>query len=329
MTKSRGIRRRHMKHRRREFLEFLATTRFVERGTEPLTKEWWIANAKNMHKNVPLVCSVCNHDVEPTFDDFFGWKKRGNARCRCSGHGTWATEVARQELLRMIHDGGFEPLGFLTSKEAYAAEGVTARTKLPIECKTCHVRPKRTSVDSFRTHRSAECNCLWKMQRLVHEGVEQLIEGIAPGGMFVIGESWFKEEKSSKGGILPYDIVVCRRSDAKVLLLLEVDGKQHFVDEFALKPGTRSDLDQTLKNDLQKEINAMKKHIPMIRLFQMSVYCKSFARGGFDWKPYLKRMLRQAWEETLPPKVYRQPGESLYRSGQYQAMRVGTIVEVS
>lgn len=329
MTKSRGIRNSHLKHRRREFLEFLATTRFVERDVEPLTKEWWRANATNVHNTVPLVCSVCHHVVAPTFDGFFSGKRQGRAGCRCSGHGTWATEQARQELLMMIHDAGFRPLEFLTSAEAYAAEGVNAHTRLPIECTKCHVRPHRTPLYSFRVHGSAECNCRWKTQRFVHEGIEQLIEEIAPECMFVVGESWFNDKKSTKNRRMPYDVVVCRRSDAKVLLIIEIDGRHHFVDEFAFRKEGPSDHDQVLKNDVDKEIHAMEKHIPMVRLFQPTVYEKFFRRGGFDWKPYLKRMLRQAWEETLPPKIYRQPGESLYRSGQYRAMRVGTIVEVS
>ena len=169
---------------------------------------------------------------------------------------------------------------------------------------------------------------MWKTQRLVHQYVEEVVEALAPGGMYVSGESHYANLRSEKGGIMSYDIVVCRSVDRRVLLFIEVDGKQHFVDGEFDNQRVVDQFETTQKNDVQKEINAIKGRVPMIRLHQMDVWRKLFARGGFDWKPYLKRMLSEAWNEALPIKIFRQPGCKSYSSGLYQALRVDTIVAI-
>lgn len=210
-------------------------------------------------------------------------------------------------------------MDFLTSEKAYAEQNVKAKTYLPIECQTCKFRPQHTSILNFVFQNSAECLCRWKTQRLVHEAVDVIIDRVHKNCMFTIGEHSFDDSFSSKGARMPYDIVVCRSADSRVVMIIELDGKQHFVDGLLL--GTN--FEATQRNDVQKEINAVDKGIPMIRLYQRAVY-----RGKFDWRQYLESMISQAWQGTLAPKVYRHPGEPLYLSGSYRALREGTKVAV-
>ena len=122
-----------LKHRRREFLEFLATTRFE--SVEELTSEWWAKNATTMHQNIELSCSVCRHTASPKFHDFFGMgTQRGIAPCACSGTARWGTESGRIALLQKLKDAELEPLGFLLSAQAYADAKVVSQTYLPIRC---------------------------------------------------------------------------------------------------------------------------------------------------------------------------------------------------
>lgn len=134
-----------------------------------------------------------------------------------------------------------------------------------------------------------------------------------------MGEAGLQDCLSAAGARMPYDIAVVRNSDRKIMLIIEVDGLQHFVDGLLL--GTN--FEATQRNDFQKEMNAVSKRIPMIRLYQRAVY-----RGKFDWRLYLKQMLAQAWSGGLPVKVYRHPGESVYQLGEYRRLREGTILEV-
>lgn len=314
-----------MVHRRHEFLKFLDATRFRE--SAPMTESWWKANIKSVKSTIELVCQDCNHVVRPLIESFW---LAGSAACRCSGHGRWDTEAARCELLAAISAAGFAPLGFLCTEAAYVAERVDARTKLPIECTTCKYRPRRSELSNFWSYRSAECHCRWKTQRHVFEYIEGLVDEIDPDGIAVIGEYHIEGTKSEKGGNMPYDIAVGRCCDGKALLLVEVDGSQHFT----AIPGHASEYATRTANDLRKEIDAVEGGVPLIRLHQTSVWDNiSFGRPGrrakgFDWRPYVRRLLVQACDGTLAPKVHRQPNQSVYRSGQYQSMRVGTIVAV-
>tara|TARA_R110002050_G_C8833127_1_gene505395 strand:- start:71 stop:1027 length:957 start_codon:yes stop_codon:yes gene_type:complete len=307
-----------LRKRRCDFLEFLKTTRFVP--VVPVTEEWWIANVKTFHSTIALKCPVCQHEVHPKFDNFFreNSTQRGTARCRCSGRGLWNTETSRHELLKIIDASGYIARGFLISETEYQKQNVNDKTHIPVECSKCHHLATRCKLGHFVGLRSAGCNCTNKTQAFVHDWIVQHVEAIAKDGLLVASESYYQSIRSKKGKSLPYDIVVFRKIDRRVLLIVEVDGRQHFEDVWGEEV-----LRCTQQNDLQKEIDAVQRNVPLVRLHQPSVF-----RGLFDWKSYMKRMLLQAWEETLPTKVYRQPGEPAYHSGSYRDLRVGTIVAV-
>ena len=122
---------------------------------------------------------------------------------------------------------------------------------------------------------------------------------------------------------MPFDILVYRKSSAESILLIEVDGRQHFESAYGSKG-----LQSVQENDLDKEQFAVQQGIPLLRLYQPSIYQESIGRGGFDWKPYVKNMMIQAIEMKTTATVYRQPGEVAYRSGEYRDLRIGTSVEV-
>lgn len=316
--RSKVIYKPRLRHRRIEFLEFLETTHF--QPLEPITEEWWSSNVTTVHKTIPLQCVDCGYIVRPKVDNFFGNTcQRGTARCRCSGKGKWDCEEGRRELLKHIEASGFVAHGFLTSSEEYAKKDVTAKTYIPIQCVQCGDCPKRCRLQHFMATGTAGCACKWKTQQMVREWVETETERMAPGSMRVATESHFRDVRSPAGKAMPYDIVVFQIVDRRVLLIIEVDGRQHFDSAMA-----GIDLFNALqRRDMLKEIDAVERNVPMVRLHQPSVW-----KGTFDWKPYITRMILQAWEKTLPLKVFRQPGEASYVSGSYASLRLGTVVEV-
>ncbi len=316
--RSRAIYKPRLRHRRTEFLEFLEETRF--QPLESVTEEWWSSNVTTVHKTIPLQCVDCGYTVRPKFDNFFGnTYQRGTARCRCSGKGKWDCEEGRRELLDHIEASGFIAHGFLTSSEEYAQKTVNSRTYIPIQCVKCGDRPRNCRLQHFMTSGVVGCACKWKTQQMVREWTETEIERVAPGSMRVITESHFRDVRSPAGRAMPYDIVVFQIVDKRVLLIIEVDGRQHFDSAM-----TGIDIFNGLqRRDMLKEIDAVQRNVPMVRLHQPSVW-----KGTFDWKPYMAHMILRAWEQTLPLKVFRQPSEASYVSGSYASLRIGTVVEV-
>lgn len=317
--KSKGIYKPRLRTQRLEFLEYAATTRF-EPAIE-MTQEWWKLNVKGWHNTVPLKCAVCNHEVCPKFDNFFreSSPQRGAANCRCSKHGRWNSEVARVELLEMLSATRFVPHGFLLSSQAYAEQHVDARTVLPIQCKQCQHMPARCPLQHFVSFRSAECLCKNKTQRLVHDWISSEFSRIEPGFARVSAEVHFKDVRSDNGKAMPYDIVVSHSKGRKVVLIIEVDGRQHFTPDMA----GMADFVALQARDLAKEVTAIERGIPMIRLHQPTVWA-----GSFDWKSFLSPLLCKVHQGTLPLRVYRQPGEASYWKGRYRELRVGSIVEM-
>lgn len=118
---------------------------------------------------------------------------------------------------------------------------------------------------------------------------------------------------------MPYDFVVCK--DETVVLLGEIDGEQHF------RPGRFGSADEkferTLSNDVQKELDAVRAGIPLIRMYQDDVWTQKF-----DWKSWLSTLISKACRGCLDARVYRQPNQLAYTSGEYALRRAGSIVRV-
>jgi len=113
-----------------------------------------------------------------------------------------------------------------------------------------------------------------------------------------------------------FDIAVVK--GMSVELLIEVDGGQHF----RLRTGFKCDHEAIRARDLAKEVYAVQNKVPLVRIYQQDVW-----NDAFDWKATLTCFLGAMSKGELHPKVYRQP-HALYHSGEYAALRVGTIVEV-
>ena len=308
-----------LRTRRSEFLEYVVTTRF--QPAIEMTQEWWNLNVKGWHNTVPLTCTVCNHEVCPKFDNFFreSSTQRGTANCRCSKHGRWNSEVARVELLEILSTTHFVPRGFLLSSQLYAGQHVNARTVLPIQCKQCQHVPSRCPLQHFVSFRSAECLCKNKTQRLVYDWITSKLDKIEPAATRVVAESHFRDVRSNTGKAMPYDIVVSRKMDCRVLLIIEVDGRQHFD---SLMCGEARFL-ALQDRDFAKEVTAIERRIPMIRLHQPTVWT-----GSFDWRAFLLPLLAKALDGTIPLCVHRQPGQEVYVQGRYKELRMGSVVQV-
>lgn len=112
---------------------------------------------------------------------------------------------------------------------------------------------------------------------------------------------------------MKYDIAI--QTGSRILLVVEVDGRQHF--EIHKK------FEQTQLNDVEKEVMAVDADVPMLRLFQPDVW-----NDRFDWKSWLQSKVSLALAEQLIVGVHRQPGCAMYSSDRYLERRVATSVAV-
>ena len=122
----------------------------------------------------------------------------------------------------------------------------------------------------------------------------------------------FCNSKSKSGRPMPYDIVILN-VDGKPILIIEVDGRHHFVDD---------DKKNTIENDLIKELAAIDNKVSMLRLDQNSVW-----HSRFDWKSVVAKTLEAVLEEPSLCKIHRHPIEA-YQIEAYQSIRRGTSVQL-
>ena len=149
---------------------------------------------------------------------------------------------------------------------------------------------------------------------MIRNWVTEHVSRLYPG-IDVVFELKAAEKIQSKraGGRMAYDVAL--QKDSTTLLILEIDGRQHFDPVPAWEA--------TKVNDVFKEIAAIEDGIPMLRLSQTDAWRKKFA-----WTDWLEKMIRVAIDKKLVASVYRQPGCVSYTVGQYVSRRIGSIVEV-
>ena len=112
---------------------------------------------------------------------------------------------------------------------------------------------------------------------------------------------------------MKYDIAI--QTDNRILLVVEVDGRQHFE--------SNKKFEQTQLNDVEKEVAAIDAGVPVLRLFQPDVW-----NDRFDWKAWLRSQVSLALTKQLIVGVHRQPGCTMYSSDRYVERRVATSVAV-
>lgn len=309
MTVGRGIRKQRVVHRRHEFLEFLATTTY--RSRVPLNALWWSTSMISVKSPIPLACSVCDVESDVQMDHFL---RTGRFACLCSERRRWAPEEARLLILKRIRQSRFEPRGFLNSSSAYAAKHVGAHTKLPLQCSDCGVSVCDTPISVFAKSLGSQCSCNnGKTENIVARFVQSTIADLCNDELEVNRGFFFPDCESQLGRKMPYDICLMNKRFGWVVLLIEVDGRQHFEEGSARM---KASFAATQRNDLQKEKDAVYFGVPMLRVSQPSVWTESI-----PWRNFVSDAIVAAWRETLEVAVHCQPGESLYTTGRYVEQR--------
>jgi len=187
-----------------------------------------------------------------------------------------------------------------------------------LRCRICGASPESCCLHSFLQKRSADCACTWKTQALVYAQSILLVDR-------VVGSSNVRVERErslfcvEKGWPCRYDVVFYDAKTNRPLLVLEVDGIQHFVKSMRQTDKSFATL---LRRDLQKEEEAVRAGVTVIRFYQEDIW-----KARFDWKRLIVPLIERAFERNLEPCVVRQP-HKLYNEGLYFSMRVGTIVDV-
>lgn len=261
---------------------------------------------------LPLVCSVC--DFRPGDCMLRHFKDTRTAACWCNGQASYSSASGHEQVLQAVLTCGLKPSSELESLEWYTANIKGEHDKIPVLCPTCNSISRSTSISNFMRRKSVACDCRWKTQSMVREWLEDHVSALFPTTR-VVSELKAPDRIQSQaaGGRLAYDIVLQKNN--KPILIIEVDGRQHFENN--------SHWEQTKVNDLHKEVAAIEDGIPMIRLYQPTVW-----RGKFDWRSWLVPMVARAVLQTLEVIVHRHPNCMAYLSESYVCRRKHTIVEV-
>lgn len=278
-------------------------SRFVARG-QLCDFAQWRAWKPTAFSELQLTCSKCNVDVQCKLYTFV--QNKGRARCDCNSF--WCTEPGRQRLLNAVAETRFEPIDWMTSAEAWAEHGVHAYSYIAIRCRECHVSPPRTQLNRFMNLRSADCSCKYKTELKVLQQCENMAE---PLGVAVQRQFYLPGCKSSKGWNMPFDIAIVR--SGVPLLLIEIDGDQHFGTGRA--PWASPEV---VRNDVQKESFAAAANVPLVRMYQPSIW-----NDEFEWRAHVAIKMKESADGVLSAGVYCQPECEVYREGVYAEARKG------
>lgn len=250
---------------------------------------------------VPLICTVCDERSSSVcFQDFVVHR---SAECACSRNPPWASEDGIHRLQALISKSRYVlDVDLGTLKQRVTGEG--DRLKLPLRCLQCGISTCSTTIGSFSVSLSSSCNCaLGETERRVLD--------------------WCKAEFGNRCHVstqrrlascpnMPFDIVFADSND-KWILVIEIDGDQHFSE--TLETGNLHE------NDLRKESCLVDLCIPLLRLYQPKIWYNIERVRSFDWKTFISKIVEQAIEKTLAPKVHVQPSCNVYVQGVYARKR--------
>lgn len=275
-----------------------------------LSYDWWKRNINTVRSHVPIRCRVCAYEPPRCQINTFQ-QSGGKSSCWCNGLARYNDEQGRQQILKVAMSTNYELADWTLDPEKWIQHNVIGETRLTLRCKSCGVEGQNTTVHSFMQRRSSSCSCKWKTQATVLEFVRSRVP---PGFSTLRKVSIVKPER---GWPSRYDVAVQRHSDSRIILLIEVDGHQHFerVSRFRLSDEEQQGI---AVRDLAKENAAVEKGIPMLRLYQDDVW-----KDKVDWKQLISIHLYLAVEDELPPRVYVQPDCVCYKEGIYAEMRGG------
>lgn len=289
--------------------QLIANSRFELR---PLIEAKSLQEELCSETKLPLVCTICAYEPPDCLLRHF--QSTRTAACWCNGQVSYASAESHDRVLSIVFNAGLQPSEELRNLEWYLSNVHGENDSLPIMCPDCNSVVTSTSISNLIKRQSVGCDCRWKTQRMIRNWVAEHVSRLYPG-IDVVFELKAAEKIQSKraGGRMAYDVAL--REGLTTLLILEIDGRQHFDPVPAWEA--------TKVNDVSKEIAAIEDGIPMLRLSQTDAWRKKFA-----WTDWLKKMIRVAIDKKLVASVYRQPGCVSYTVGQYVSRRIGSIVEV-
>jgi hypothetical protein len=261
---------------------------------------------------LPIVCSICEYNPLNCLLRHF--KDTRTAACWCNGQAPYASAEGHIRVLSIVSASGLQPSEKLRCLDWYLANVRGENDAVPVMCPDCSTVVTSTSISNLIKRQSVGCDCRWKTQRMIRDWITDHVNGLYPS-IDVIFELKSAERIQSKraGGRMAYDVAL--QEDHTTVLILEIDGRQHFDPTPAWEA--------TKANDVSKEIAAVEDGIPMLRLSQIDAW-----RKKFGWQTWLEKMIQLAVVKQLAATVHRQPGCVSYRSDQYVDRRRGTIVEV-
>lgn len=298
---------------RLHILKRLAQTRFkplpwMESQTE------WHQRQQGAHSYIGIQCEICGDEPDKcTISNFL---RTGSALCWCSSSKKYADESGRRRILQILSETRFVPASWMLSESEWLARNMCSTSCLELTCPLCNSTTSTCNLAHFVANQSVDCMCRWKTQRRVWEWLQSIVNS---SEYTVEREKALPGCKSALGGTMPYDIAICKGTNT--VLLIEVDGEQHF------QPGrfgsSNEKFQRTLMNDLQKEVDAVSRGIPLARMYQDDVWTNKF-----KWKSWLTTLITEACEGSIEVAVHRQPNKVAYTSGEYALRRVGSTVPV-
>ena len=264
------------------------------------SRDWFVSNGCCELK-LPIRCKQCLYCPQDCLLRHF--KCTQTAACWCNGQADWRGEQGRKRLVGLVLQNGLEPAPQLLSETWWLANVKGKNSKVPFRCSICNEVSDSTSIDNFVRRGDCGCSCTKKSESKVFNYTKSKL----PEFVVKNDQSLFSKTSPS-GGTLRYDVVVLNKS-SEVVFVVEVDGRQHFLD---LYWGNRD-------RDLQKEIDAIAHGIPMLRLYQPDIHT-----GSFDWRAFLDEKIEAALNGALEIAVHVQPDCPAYTSGVYVELRKKT-----
>lgn len=283
--------------------ELLSNSRFSL--TTGIQQESLCCNTK-----LPLRCNICHY--EPKECTLRHFKQTLSAACWCNGQAQYASLEGHKRVLNLISKYDMQPTDELCCFDWFVKNVSGEHSTIPVHCVRCGSICKSTTISNIVKRKSAGCDCKWKTEKRVKDWICEHVQSNW-NECEVLGQLTLQHQRIKRGSPLKYDIGI--QSSNQILLIVEVDGRQHFEQ--------RENFLSTQLNDVEKEIAAVTEGIPMLRVFQPDVWNELF-----DWKHWFSEMISAAISGKLSVAVHRQPSCSKYTTGAYAERRSETIVAV-
>lgn len=268
-----------------------------------VTEHWWTSNVTGQHSKVPFECTVCG---QLTNTGVHHVANRHEPGCWCNQHGQWSSEEGRLRFLSILEDTRFTPADWMLNSQEWKNRNVSTRSIVDITCINCSHTCSNTKLMKVVANRSAQCLCRWKTEKMVFD----FANVVAAQHNVGVEHQWVLRNKLHS---LYCDVAFF--NNGKCILVVEVDGVQHFGDAGRALPQCDNKLEKTTQNDLRKELVCVERGIPILRLFQPDVW-----HGRCNWKSILSVFVDDALNKRLDAAVYVQDSPC-YTTGLFAAHR--------